>query len=133
MKVWQLLVAACVTVAVLIGACMWGFPKYGVYRSRLEGEAELANAEFSRQVAVNEAKAKKDAAKLLAEAEVERAEGVAKANQIIGKSLEGNEAYLRYLWVNNLENSKNQVIYVPTETGLPIMEAGRTPRSEAPK
>jgi len=103
---------------------MWGCPQYSVYNSRMAGEAELANAEYSRQVAVREAQAKKDSALLLAEAEVMRADGVAKANKIIGDSLKGNEAYLRYLWVNNLETSKNQVIYVPTETGLPIMEAG---------
>lgn len=85
----------------------------------------LAHASSSKEVAVAEAKAKMESAKLLAEAEVIRAEGVAKANKIIGDSLKGNEAYLRYLWVNNLENSKNQVIYVPTEGGMPIMEASR--------
>ena len=111
---------------VFVAFVMWGCPQYSVYNSRMAGEAELANAEYSRQVAVREAQAKKDSAQLLAEAEVLRADGVAKANKIIGDSLKGNEAYLRYLWVNNLENSKNQVIYVPTETGLPIMEAGRT-------
>lgn len=105
---------------------MWGCPQYSVYSQKMSGEAELANAEYSRQVAVREAQAKKDSASLLADAEVSRAIGVAKANKIIGDSLKDNEAYLRYLWVNNLENSKNQVIYVPTEAGLPIMEAGRS-------
>lgn len=54
-----------------------------------------------------------------------RAEGVAKANKIIGDSLKGNEAYLRYLWIDKLEGSKQQVIYVSTETGLPLLEAGK--------
>jgi hypothetical protein len=74
---------------------------------------------------VQEAQAKMDAAKLLAQAEVERAKGVAKANQIIGDSLHNNEDYLRYLFVNNLEHTQNQVIYVPTEANLPILEANR--------
>jgi hypothetical protein len=52
---------------------------------------------------------------------------VAQANQIIGDSLPGNEAYLRYLWIDKMEDAKAQVIYVPTETGLPILEAGRKP------
>jgi hypothetical protein len=44
----------------------------------------------------------------------------------IGDSLKGNEAYLRYLWINNSDgNGDKQVIYVPTEAGLPILEAGR--------
>ena len=56
-----------------------------------------------------------------------RAKGVAAANKIIGDSLHGNEAYLRYLWIDGLrEHGKGAaVIYVPTEAGLPILEAGR--------
>ncbi|MGD9276296.1 MAG: hypothetical protein PVJ67_03935 [Candidatus Pacearchaeota archaeon] len=45
--------------------------------------------------------------------------------RIIGTSLQNNEAYLRYLWIDNLQNEHNQVIYVPTETNLPILEASR--------
>jgi hypothetical protein len=67
-----------------IFAGCWGAPQYGVYSQRLEGEAELAKANYSKQVAVQEANAKKDSASLLADAEVLRAEGVAKANKIIG-------------------------------------------------
>lgn len=51
--------------------------------------------------------------------------GVAQANKIIGDSLKGNEAYLRYLWVDKLDGSKQTIVYVPTETGMPLMEAGR--------
>ncbi len=110
---------------ILILAAMYGCPQWGVYEQRLVGEAELQRATSNRMIAVQEAEAKKEAATKLAEAEVERAKGVASANKIIGDSLHGNEDYLRYLWVNNLEKSSNQVIYVPTEAGLPILEAGR--------
>lgn len=109
----------------LITLGMWGCPNYAVYQQRLEGEAELAKANYSKQVAVQEAQAKMGAAEMLAKAEVSRAIGVAQANKIIGDSLKGNESYLRYLWIQNLENGKNQVIYVPTEAGLPILEAGK--------
>lgn len=110
----------------IIGAVgMYGCPRYNVYQQRMEGQAILAHAQSSREVAVAEAKAKMESAELLAEAEVSRAKGVAAANKIIGESLKGNEAYLRYLWVNNLAETKNEVIYVPTETGLPVLEAGR--------
>lgn len=89
-----------------------------------QGEALLLEAESSRRIAVEEAKAKLESAKMLAEAEVERAKGVAEANKIIGKSLKENEAYLKYLWIQNMNNDK-EVIYIPTEAGLPILEAGR--------
>lgn len=106
--------------------CLYGCPHYSVYQQRLEGQAVLAHAQASREVAVAEAKAKMESASLLAEADVARARGAAQANTIIGESLKNNEAYLRYLWIQNLENSKDgQVIYVPTEAGLPILEAGR--------
>lgn len=123
-----LVVLAAVVVGVIL-LLMWGLPKYGVYRQGLAGEAELANAEYSRQVAVREAQAKKDSAVLLAQAEVERAKGVAAANKIIGDSLRDNEAYLRYLFVNNLADTRNQVIYIPTEANLPILEATRAQRA----
>lgn len=51
--------------------------------------------------------------------------GVAKASEIIGRSLQGNKAYLKHLWINELELNKNAVTYVPTEANLPILEAGR--------
>jgi hypothetical protein len=63
-----------------------------------------------------------------AEAEVERARGVAQANKIIGDSLKDNEGYLRYLWIDSLAHTQDKVIYVPTEAGLPVLEAGRTVR-----
>jgi regulator of protease activity HflC (stomatin/prohibitin superfamily) len=109
------------------GFLFWFFPVYNVWQRELAGKAELAQAEYSRRIAVAEAHAKKDSAKLLAEAEIERALGVAKANKIIGDSLKGNEAYLRYLWIDGLKESSKQgeVIYVPTEAGLPILEANR--------
>lgn len=115
-------------VLILLG--MYLYPKYNVYAQRLQGEALLAHAQAAKEVAVAEAKAKMEAADMLSQAEIKRAEGVAKANQIIGESLKNNEGYLRYLWINNLEANNPTVIYVPTEAGLPIMEAGRTPKAQ---
>lgn len=112
-------------VAVICSLGLWGWPQYAVYNQRLEGEAVLARAEYTRRVAVLEAQAKLDSAAKLAEAEIARAKGVAQANQIIGQSLQNNEAYLRYLWIDRLDSTRGQIIYVPTEAGLPILEAGR--------
>lgn len=102
-------------------------PQYSVWEQQKQGEAELAKATANRQIKIQEAKATEEASKSLADAEIIRATGVAKANQIIGDSLKGNEAYLHYLWLHGLEDTKNQVIYVPTEANFPILEAGKRP------
>ncbi len=98
-------------------------PLYNVWAQSLQGKAELQKAEYTRQVAVLEAQAKKDSAQQLADAEVIRAQGVAKANQIIGNSLKDNREYLQYLYITGIEDGSkngNVTIYVPTEGGLPV-------------
>ncbi len=89
-------------------------------QQKLETEQQALQKEFELQ------KARKDA-----EIEVARAEGVAKANRIIAASIEEN--YIRYLWVSNLKSSQFQTIYVPTEAGLPILEAGRRTGAGVPR
>jgi regulator of protease activity HflC (stomatin/prohibitin superfamily) len=113
---------------VLLIALLLGWPQYRVYQQRLAGEARLAEAQSSRQVAILEARAKKESSISLAEAEVIRAEGAAKANRILQDSLGGPEGYLRYLQIQALEESDANMIYVPTEAGLPVTEARRLDR-----
>lgn len=114
------------TVAVLIVATFLAWPKCNIYAQRAQGQAMLAHAQSAKEVAVAEAKAKMESAELLAQAEVARAKGVAQANQIIGESLKNNEAYLRYLWINDIgQNAGKTVVYIPTEANLPILEATR--------
>ncbi len=117
-----------VLVLATVGTGMVGCPVYEVWRAEKTGQAELAQADQNRQIAVAQARAKAESAHFEADAEITRATGVARANEIIGQSLKGNEAYLRYLWINGLEQNKNAVIYVPTEGNLPILEASRLPR-----
>lgn len=107
------------------GYCTFLQPIINVWQQSKEGEAELARAESNRQIATLEAIAKKESAKSLADAEVIRAEGVAKSNKIIGDSLAENEVYLRYLWIQSLDHGKSNVIYIPTEGNLPILESQR--------
>ena len=112
----------------VIALPMWGCPRYNVWEQQQVGQAELARAQQNRQIKTQESLATKESATNLADAEVIRATGVAKANKIIGDSLVNNEAYLHYLFVNNLEHTQNQVIYIQTEANLPILEAGRKPK-----
>lgn len=103
------------------------YPPMRTYIQEERGKADLAEATYNRKIKTQEAEATLESAKHLAAAEVARAKGVAEANQIIGTSLKGNEAYLRYLWIKNLDDAEKtgSVIYVPTEAGLPILEAGK--------
>jgi len=127
MKVFGYIAAAILCSFVLSGCDM--YPPYRVYSQKMDGEAELAKANYSKQVQIQDALAKKESARALADAEVIRAAGVAKANAIIGESLKDNEAYLRYLWINNMASEQNKtVVYVPTEANLPILEASRKPQ-----
>lgn len=80
--------------------------------SKLRAEQESFQKEFELE------KAKKDA-----EIEVARARGIAESNKIIADSL--SENYLRYRWIDGLQKTDLQVIYVPTEANLPILEASR--------
>lgn len=84
---------------VVTGLLFFGLPAWNVWRAGLAGESELNQASWNRQIAVQEAQAKRAAAVELAQAEVERAKGVAEANRIIADSLKGHEEYLRYLWI----------------------------------
>jgi regulator of protease activity HflC (stomatin/prohibitin superfamily) len=109
----------------VISGGMIGCPAYRVYEQRKAGEAKLREAESSRQIVIQEAKAKLEAATLLSQADTIRAHGVARSNAIIGESLKGRPEYLHWLWIDNIEKNPQAVIYVPTEANLPILEANR--------
>jgi regulator of protease activity HflC (stomatin/prohibitin superfamily) len=124
--IWLTFMAFAVVILAVVFAVV--IPLMQPWWAEQTGKAELAQAEQNRQIAVKEAQAKRDSAVLLAEAEVTRAEGVAKANKIIGDSLRQNEDYLRYLWITDVAgaNVDKTVVYIPTETNLPILEATRS-------
>lgn len=122
---WGAILAFSLLIILAAGGMLWGCPNYSVYQQRLAGEAELAKANYSRQTAVVEAQAKKDAAVQLSQADTLRAMGVAASNRIIGQSLKDNPDYLKWLWIESLKERNGDVIYVPTEANLPILEANR--------
>lgn len=111
-----------------IGGCAYGYPQYRVYSQEMKGQAVLAEAQSSRQVATLEATAAKESSKQLAEAEIIRAQGAATANKILQDSLGGPDGYLRYLQIQAIDAKDASVIYVPTEGGVPITEATRLSR-----
>jgi prohibitin 1 len=82
-------------------------------------QQKLKTEQESLQKQFELVKAQKDA-----EIAVAKAKGVAESNKIIAGSISDN--YLRYLWIEGLQSSEKQIVYIPTEANLPIMEAGRT-------
>ncbi|MCL2384178.1 MAG: hypothetical protein FWC79_08855 [Oscillospiraceae bacterium] len=115
-------ISTLVTVIIVIGIIvlvMWGIPTYRVWSSEMAGRAELAQAEFNKQIIAVEAQARLEAEKLNADAEIERARGAAEAMYLVQDAL--SETYIRYLWVRLMAESEN-IIYIPTEASLPILE-----------
>lgn len=99
-------------------------PWYNVWSQEMEGKAEFAKAEQNRKIKIEEAKANLEAEKLNAQAEVERAKGAAEAIRIENGSI--TPTYIQYLWVRQQSNLNDKtVIYIPTETNLPLLEASR--------
>lgn len=115
---------AIVGIVLLIAAMAFVRPWYNVWSQEMEGKAEFAKAEQNRKIKIEEAKANLEAEKLNAQAEIERAKGAAEAIRIENGSI--TPTYIQYLWVRQQSDLSNKtVIYVPTETNLPILESTR--------
>ena len=117
-----------IAIIILIGVCMWLLPQYSVWQQGMSGKALLREAEYSKQVLIEQAKADLESATLWAQAEVVRAGGVAKSTEIISGELQRNEAYLQYLAIQaqmKMADSPNHTtIYIPSGiNGIPIIKA----------
>ncbi|WP_343794887.1 hypothetical protein, partial [Brevundimonas terrae] len=122
--IWTIVAAVAVLAIVLVG-----LPTYNVYAKQMQGRAAYEEAVQNRRIRVLEAQAALDAAKLTAQAEIERAKGANEANRIMAEALGGAENYLRWSYINMLQETAGkegrQTIYIPTEAGMPILEAGK--------
>lgn len=104
---------------VLVVICMASYPVYNVWSSGLSGKAQLERAKQNRQILIEQAKAEKESAKLRAE-----------AIEIVGVAAKNFPEY-RYqeflgAFAEALKDGKmNQIIYVPTEANVPLLEAGK--------
>lgn len=107
-----------ILVALVFGASAL-YRQYDVWSMEMQGKARLAEASQSRQILVEQAKAEKDAAK-------ERAEAI----KIMGKAAQDYPEYRQQEYMAAFgealrEGRMSQIIYVPTEANIPIMEASR--------
>jgi len=90
-----------------------------VWQQGLAGEAALKKAEQTRKIQIEQARGEKEAATL-------RAEAIA----IVGKAAHDYPEYRQQEFIGAfaeaLHSGKiSQIIYVPTESNIPIIEAGR--------
>lgn len=113
---------------IVVLGLMFGLPKYNVWQQEMAGKAEMAKAEQNRRILVEEAKARLEAEKLNAQAEIERARGMAEAMRLENGTL--SETYNQYLFIRTLEKiadkgSLPQIIYVPSEGMIPVMDLNK--------
>lgn len=92
----------------LSAAVAFGYPQYKVWEQSKDGEAALAKATQDRQIKVQEAASKQ-----------------AEANRILGESIRQYPESMEQKWVEAIEKTSNQVIYLPTEASVPITESAR--------
>ena len=123
-KLVKTIIGAVAGVVIIIIAMAFILPWYHVWSQEMEGKAEFAKAEQNRKIRIEEARANLEAEKLNAQAEIERAKGAAEAIRIENGSI--TPTYIQYLWVRQQSDLSNKtVIYVPTETNLPLLESTR--------
>jgi hypothetical protein len=96
-----------------------GCPHYYVYKQGMKGEAALLRASHEKQILIEQAQSEVEAAHL----RVQAIEAVGKAAQ---QFPEYRTQEFIGAFANALEACDVKMIYVPTEAGLPIVEAGRT-------
>ncbi|MHC8950461.1 hypothetical protein ACYX7F_16080 [Sphingobacterium hungaricum] len=106
--------------AVIILGLMFGLPVYSVWQQEMSGKARLAEATHSRQILVEQARAEKEAAVLQAD-----------AIKIMGEAAQKYPEYRKQEFIGAFGEALkagtiSQIIYVPTEASIPIVEASRT-------
>lgn len=136
-KISLAVVGIAILLVLVIAVPMFGLPHYGVWRAGLSGEALLRKAEQEKKIAIETAKAKVEAAKLEAQAELERAKGMAQAIEAVGEMSAKYPDYKHQRFIEGfaqaLEDGKvQQIIYVPTESNIPIVES-RNRRNPLPE
>lgn len=116
------LTAALILIIIILMLFAW--PHYKVWKQGMNGQAALAEAEQSKMIQVQTAKAELESAKLRAE-----------AIQTIGKAAKEFPEYRKQEFIgafgDALRDGKiQQIIYVPTEANIPVLEAGKRTTEE---
>jgi regulator of protease activity HflC (stomatin/prohibitin superfamily) len=84
------------------------------------GKQILLKAESSKKAKIEEAKADFESSKLDAETRLIQAESKAKSIRIISNAIKENPEYTKFQLIESMKGANR--IYIPTESGLPIIE-----------
>ena len=127
-NVGKLVIGLVLVMFIIVVTLMFGLPVYNVWQQEMAGKAEMAKAEQNRRILVEEAKAKLEAEKLNAQAEIERAKGMAEAMKVENGTL--SETYNQYLFIRTLEKLADkgdlpQIIYLPSNGMIPVMDVAK--------
>lgn len=115
----QIAAGVVATLVLTVGGCMAGMPQYNVYQARLEGQATEARSQGAKQALVSTATAEKEAAQL-------RADAIAIMGEAAKQFPEYRQQELLSAFGEALREGKiSQIVYWPTEGGMPITEATR--------
>ncbi len=109
---------------------LYAWPRYNVWKSHKDGEADLARAKNEQNIQIAEAQSRLNAAELNKKAAIIEASAVAEQIKSIGENLQHHDLYLKWQWIKMMEDRKGSTIYVPTEAGLPILEANRLSKDD---
>ncbi len=120
--VWSLVA---LVILILVAIWMWIWPTYNVWASAMKGKADLEQAHYEQEIAVAQAKSRLNAAEMNKKAAIVEAEAVSEQIRKIGENLSKHDLYLKWQWIKMMEERDGETIYVPTEAGLPILEATR--------
>ncbi|MDQ8951957.1 hypothetical protein RFH42_03180 [Acinetobacter rudis] len=109
-------------IALIVLLFVW--PQYRVWQQGMSGQARLAEAQQSKQIAIETAKAELESAQLRAQ-----------AIKVIGETAKQYPEYRNQEFIgafgDALRDGKiQQIVYVPTEANIPILEAGKRPVGE---
>ena len=104
---------------ILMILILFGWPHYKVWKQGMDGQAALAEAEQSKMIQVQVAKAELESAKLRAQ-----------AIQLVGQAAKDYPEYRKQEFIGAFgealrDGRIQQIIYVPTEANIPIVEAGK--------
>lgn len=115
----KLTIIGIIIAVILVVIIMAGYPFYKVWSQEMRGKAALAEATQSKMIQIEQARAELESAQLRAE-----------AIKIIGQTAKEYPEYREQEFIGAFgealrEGKMDQIIYVPTEANLPVLEAGK--------
>jgi len=119
MSVGKIVSLSLTIIGLLAALGLWGCPQYNVWKKGMSGKAKLMEAEQTKKILIESARA-----------EVEAARHRAEAVQIMGQAAKDFPEYrlqeFMAAFAEALQSEYiDQIIYVPTEANVPILEAGK--------